>query len=117
MDEEIPKRKIPEFDIGKQMESLKTVSAVTDVLSKDKELAKQIADIFKQVAEEKERELVERVTSLLAEKVKGVSAEQMKSVFPFWYLCYFPPEAMGHLWTAGWRTYPLPPVPRHYWYW
>jgi hypothetical protein len=117
MPEEIPKRKIPEFDIGKQMENLKTVSAVTDVLSKDEELAKQIADVFKQVAEEKEKELVERVTNLLAEKVKGVSTEQMKAVFPFWYLCYFPPEAMSHLWTSGWRAQTLPPIPRILWYW
>jgi phenylpyruvate tautomerase PptA (4-oxalocrotonate tautomerase family) len=107
---------MPEFEIGKeQIENLKAVAAVTKALSEDKELAKKIANVFKQVAEEKEKELVERVTNLLAEKVKDVSTEQMKASFNFWYLCYFPPEAISPLWHTL-RTQPLPPVPNYLWY-
>ena len=111
MAEELPKRKMPEFKIGKeQMDNLKTVAAVTDVLSKNPDLAKEIANIFKEVAEEKERELVKRVTELLAEKVKTVSPEQIQASFDYWYIWYFPPETMSFMWQAGWRTYPAPRV-------
>ena len=104
MAEKLPEKSMPEFKIGKeQIDELKTVSAVTKVLAENPELAKEIAEIFEQVAMEKERELVERITSLLAEKVKDIPADKIKAAFFYWYIWYFPPEPRKHLYQ-----YPRP---------
>jgi hypothetical protein len=105
MDEKLPKRKMPEFEIGKeQMENLKTVAAVTKMLTEDKMLAREIADVFKQVAIEKDRELIDRVTNVLAQRVKEVSAEQIRTAFNYWYIWYLPPEDLEFVWHTGWRV-------------
>ena len=108
MTENPPKRKMPDFEIGKErMNDLKTVAAVTKVLSEDPKLAEELSRIFKEVAMEKERELMERVTALLAEKVPDVQREKIEAAFDYWYVWYFPPEAMRFVWTTGWRCQPL----------
>ena len=115
MAEELPKRKMPEFKIGKEyMDNLKTVAAVTDVLSKDEELVKQIAEIFKEVAMEKERELINRVTELIAEKVTTVPADKIKASFDYWYV--LSPAGISPSWVpTGWRQVPWQPVPSWLW--
>ncbi len=105
MDENLRKARMPEFEIGKeQMENIKTVAAVSKTLSDHPDLAKQIAEIFNEVAKAKERELIEKVTNLLAEKVTGISPEQLKSAFNYWYIFYIPPEAMSSVWHTSWRV-------------
>ncbi len=87
MGEKIPKKSMPEFEIAsEQVNELKAVSAVTKVLADNPQVIKEISEIFKQVEMEKERELVEKVTKLLAEKVTEVPAEQIKAAFNYWYL-------------------------------
>jgi len=89
---EIPEKRMPEFKIGtEQIENLKTVSAVTKVLAENPALTEEIAEIFKQIAIEKEKELVERVTAVLADKVE-VPVDKIKAAFWYWYIWYFPPE-------------------------
>ena len=93
MGEKLPKKKIPEFKIAKEkIRELKTVSAVTKVLSENPALAEEIAGIFKEVAIEKDRELIERVTSLLVARVPEVSTADIKAAFDLWYILYSPPE-------------------------
>jgi len=108
MEGKLPEKKMPEFKIGmEQTDELRTVSAVTKILAENPALAQEIADIFKQVAMEKERELIERVTNLLAEKVTEVPADKIKAAFYIWYIWYFPPEPKFHLYyfppRAPWR--------------
>jgi hypothetical protein len=93
MGEKLPRKKMPEFKIAdKKIRELKTVSAVTKVLSENPELAEEIAEIFKKVAKEKDRELAEKVTSFLIEKVPEVSAADIKAAFGLWYILLTPPE-------------------------
>ncbi len=87
MDENIPTKKMKEFEINdEKISELKTVAAVTKVLSENPQLSGEIAHIFKEVEMEKERELVERVTKVLAEKVPDVKSEEIKAAFNYWYL-------------------------------
>jgi hypothetical protein len=112
MGEELPKKEMPAFKIGKeQIDVLNTVSAVTNALANTPGLAEDIAEIFKEVAMEKDRELVKRVTELLATKV-DVSPEKIKAAFDYWYIWYLPPEPSGRWITTGWYHYPRP-----FWYW
>lgn len=105
MDENLRKAKMPEFEIGKeQMENIKTVAAVSKTLAEDPELTMQIAKIFRDVAMAKERELMEQVTAALAEKVQGISPEQLKAAFNYWYIFYLPPESMCSIWHTSWRV-------------
>ena len=84
--EKIPKAKIPESEIGKEdIEELKTVSTITKMLADHPELTKEMAEIFKQVAMEKEKELTERISKLLAEKVKEIPADRIGATMPYWY--------------------------------
>jgi len=70
MEEKPTKRKMPEFEISKeQTEELRTISAVTKALADNPELIKEIVAIFKQVEMEKQQELTDRVSKLLAENV------------------------------------------------
>ena len=84
--EKMPKGKIPEAEIGKeQAEELKAVSAVTKMLAENPDLAKEMAKIFEQVAKEKEKELTEKISKLLADKVKEIPADRISAAMPFWY--------------------------------
>ncbi len=84
--EKIPRGKIPETEIAKeQAEQLKTVSAVTKMLAEDPSLAKEMAEIFEQIAKEKEKELTERVSRLLATKVKEIPADRISASMQYWY--------------------------------
>ena len=84
--EKMPKGKIPEADVGKeQAEELKTVSAVTRMLSDNPNLVKEMADIFEQIAKEKERELTERISKLIASKVQDISPERVGASMQYWY--------------------------------
>jgi len=81
MEDKPPKRKMPEFEISKELtDELRTISAVTKVLADDPELIKDIAGIFKQVEMEKEKEIAEQVSKLLADKV-DMKEEQISEVF------------------------------------
>ena len=85
--ENLPKRKMGEFKISdEQVNQLKTISAVTKMLADNPQMTKEIADIFVEIEIEKQRELVERVTKLLAEKVPEVSSDQIKATFSYWYM-------------------------------
>ena len=106
MEDKPPKRKMPEFEISKeQTDELRTISAVTKVLADNPELIKEIVDIFKQVEMEKEQELVDRVSKLLAEKV-AVKPELISAVFenlypivvPQWYRFVAPRKRCQPLW-------------------
>jgi hypothetical protein len=97
MEEKIPKKNLPEFRIGKeQVEELKTVSAVTKVLADNPELAEEIAGIFRKIAKEKDRELAEKITCILAAKLPDVPEKKLKAAFHHWYLLA-PPEPKFHL--------------------
>lgn len=109
MDKELPKRRMPEFKIGNEyMENLKTVAAVTDVLSKDEDLVKQIADVFNRIAMEKQNQLVDEVTALIAEKVTTVPADKIKASFDYWYI--LSPAGASAAWvpTGPWRVFWVP---------
>ena len=87
MAESLPKKEMDEFEIdSEKANELKTVAAVTKVLSENPQLSKEIANIFIEVEMKKERELVERVTKALAEKVTDVKPEEIKAAFNYWYL-------------------------------
>jgi hypothetical protein len=80
MEDKPPKRKMPEFEISKeQTEELRTISAVTKALADNPELIKEIVAIFKQVEMEKQQELTDRVSKLLAENV-SVKPELISAV-------------------------------------
>jgi len=82
----MPKGKIPETEIAKeQAEQLKAVSAVTKMLAEDPSLAKEMAEIFEQITKEKEKELTERISRLLAAKVKDIPADRIGASMPYWY--------------------------------
>jgi acetolactate synthase small subunit len=87
MVENLPKKGTREFEIDdEKLNELKTVAAVTKIMSEDRQLTKEIAEIFIDVEKKKERELVERVTKALAEKVTDVKPEEIKAAFSYWYL-------------------------------
>jgi hypothetical protein len=84
--EKMPKGKIPDAEVGKeQAEELKAVSAITKMLAEKPEIAKEMAEIFEQVAKEKEKELTERISKLLAEKVKDIPADRISGSMQYWY--------------------------------
>lgn len=110
----VEKGKMPEFKIdNEQKENLKVVAAITKMMSEDPDLASEIAMIFKEVTEEKDRELVERVTNHLAKKATEFSSERLKAAFNFWYICYLPPETLQAVWHASpWQVYPASVGPK-----
>jgi hypothetical protein len=55
------------------------------MLAENPGLAKEMAEIFEQVAKEKEKELTERISKLLAEKVKDVSVDRIGAAMQYWY--------------------------------
>jgi hypothetical protein len=113
--EGIPKKKMSEVEITKeQVDALKMISAVTKALAENPQLTKEIAEIFNQVAEEKERELAERITNLLTEKVKDIPAEQIRASYELWAPCCFPPEAPP-MWRYLYPHFPpeAPPMWRY----
>lgn len=114
MGDEPDLKKMPEFKIEKeQMENLKVVAAITKMFSEDPDLVSEIAKIFKEVAEEKDRELVDKVTNHLAKRAKELSPEKLKAAFNFWYICYLPPETMQAVWhTFPWQVYPATAGPK-----
>jgi hypothetical protein len=84
--EEIPKREIPTFKVQKeQAEELRTVSAITKILAENPELTKEISDTFIQVRREAQAKLEEKVSGMIAEKLKDVPAEQIGKLVPYWY--------------------------------
>jgi hypothetical protein len=115
MEKKLPRKKLPEFKIGKeQIDELKTVSAVTKILAENPKLATEIAEIFNQVAEEKERELVEKVTKLLSEKVKEVPPEKIRAAFGHWCPWYLPPPVPARFLYRS--PEPFPPPPHCLWF-
>lgn len=89
------RRKMKRFEItDDKRENLRTISAVSKMLADDPTLAKEIADVFDEVAKAKEEELIDRVSKLLSERVAGVKMESAKAIFPVWYIMYFQPEKM-----------------------
>lgn len=93
-EEMIPRRGLPEFKISKeQAEEVRAVSAITKMLADDPELSKKIAGAFVEAsrAEPKDRlvtqiELKEKVTRMVAEKLKDVPAAQVARLYPYWYV-------------------------------
>ena len=84
---------MPRFEITEdQKNNLKTISAVSKMLAEDPTLAKEIASVFDEVTQSKDKELADRVSKILSEKVAGVKEEDAKALFRFWFILYLPPE-------------------------
>ena len=115
MEEKIPRKKMGELRIQKeQINELKAISAVTKILADNPKLAKDIVEVFNQVAAEKEHELVERVTGILAEETDEVTAKQIKAAFSYWYSMFTPEPLHWFLF----RSPPprMPDIPQPSWF-
>jgi len=103
MDSKLEKRKMPKFELNAdQKDNLETFSAVSKMLAEDPTIGKEIADIFNEVTKAKEKELIDRVSQLISEKVRNVKLDSVKAVFPFWFIFYLPPEKVESMMESEW---------------
>jgi len=94
---------MPKFEItDEKKNNLRTISAVSKMLADDPTLAKEIADVFDEVMRQKEKELIEKVSKLLSERVPDVEMKNAEQIFPIWYIMYFQPEKMEDLQRIIW---------------
>jgi len=93
MGEEIPKKKLPEIEITKEtINDLKVLSAITNTLAENPPLINEIANIFKQFPKEGRSELVNKITIVLAKKIKNIPADELQASSDIWIPWLFPPE-------------------------
>ena len=116
----IPRRDLPEFKITKELvEEVRSIAAITSLLAEEPELTKQIADAFIQASRVTPQdvmvaqiELREKVSTMVAEKLKDIPAERITKLFPYWcphIIRYWFPEVIIphiHLWKPWYYVRP-----------
>lgn len=106
---EIPERELPKFKVTEeQVEELKAISAITSMLAEDPKFIKDIAKTIKEVSKTYEKELKEKVSGMIAEKV-DIEVGKVAKIFPHWF-----PHIVRyiHLWIPHIHIwYPVLPGP------
>lgn len=114
----MPERKLPDFKVtSEQVHQLKTMSAIMNMMADNKELMQRVAKLYIKAANtdpvdrlNAALELKEKVTSLVAESLKNVPAEDIDRYYPQWSSIVINP-IIAPIRIKPWTTVIIDPAP------